>query len=317
MDTLYESQELLDLVIDDVPMLVDGMLSREDKVLCFAAPGVGKSILAQQLASCVASGAPFLGATSTTFDDTHVLYIAGEGDLKELRSRGARMGHSLPVARGRLWYWPVPTMPMNTPRGFQDLMAAAELVHPTLTIFDPIYSLIAGSMRDDDRAGDFLRNLHHFQHLTQSAILLMHHTHRPVKDKDGDIVDEGDGDYFGSMLWQAWARTMWAMRVDGPSRHYVSLKVVKDRNRVSSIDRRELMLVEPDPLMFVERDSTLGPTQRVIVELLVKRSGTLAALEEVTKRSKSTVSDALTALVKSGKIVGNGERPEQFTLVGG
>ena len=313
-DVLYESQALLTSELTAAPMLIPGVLSQQDKIVCFAAPGVGKSILAQQLASCLVSGKRFLHFDVPVNDDARVLYVAGEGDVDELQSRGRRMGESLPVGENRLWYWPYPNLPMNTAAGFRQLVVFALDVRPLLVIFDPIYALMKGSMREDEDAGDFLRNMNRLQQVTGAAVMLTHHTHRPVRDDAGDVVEEGPESYFGSILWHAWARTMWAMRRDGSDHHYVSMTCVKDRNRRSGFEREEMMLVEPSPLMFVERDKTLSATMHAIREVLKRRAMTLLEIEAVTERKRSTLYETLAAMKTRGIVIGDGAKPEHFTL---
>lgn len=316
VDQLYESADLMAMEIYRDPWLIPGVLTRADKIVIFAEPGLGKSILVQQLASCVTSGASFLGHTpSESWPDSRVLFIAGEGDLVELQGRGQRMARALPVEAGRLYYWPTPLYPMNTRDGLQQLLTFAEAIVPTLIIFDPIYSLFAGSMNSDEAAGDFLRNMNRVQSLTGAAVILTHHTHRPVKADGGGFMDEEDS-YFGSMLWKAWARQMWAMRKDGTQRHEVEVRITKDRNNINAMGTKKklrMMMIEPTPLMFVERRKGIGHVSHTILEYLRVDPGmTQAQLEVVVRVNDSTISKALTTL--GSEVVGDGQWPERFRL---
>ena len=312
-DVLYESEELLNIDLDSRPMLIPGVLASGDKIMCVAEPKVGKSLLAQQLASCVAGAHSFLGFPAA--DEPHrVLYIAGEGDIDELQFRGRAMRHRFPVPSDRLWYWPVPTVAMNTADGFSKLLEFSAKVEPELTIFDPIYALMKGSMKDDEPAGMFTQNLNRYQHLTGSAVIMLHHTHRPIRDQGGDTIDEGDNAYFGAFTWKAWARSFWLMKHDGPDLHYVQLSCLTQRNRTSEIGRLPMMMVEPDPLMFIPRPANRGPTQCIILEVLIDNPSTADELERRTLRSRSTLSEALTILTKQGIIVSDSKRPQRYSL---
>ena len=312
-DVLYESEELLSINLDDRPMLIPGVLSSGDKIMCVAEPKVGKSLLAQQLASCVAGAHPFLGFPRA--DEPHrVLYIAGEGDVDELQFRGRAMSRRFPVPPDWLWYWPVPTVAMNTADGFNKLLEFSAKVEPELTIFDPIYALMRGSMKDDEPAGMFTQNLNRFQHLTGSAVIMLHHTHRPIRDQGGDTIDEGDNAYFGAFTWKAWARSFWLMKRDGPDQHYVQLSCLTQRNRTSEIGKLPMMMVEPDPLLFIPRPKDLGPTQCIILEVLADTDASAEELEHKTRRARSTISEALTILTKQGIIVGDNQRPQRYKL---
>ncbi len=89
-----------------------------------------------------------------------------------------------------------------------------------------------------------------------------------MRDQRGAKVEDDDNNYFGSMLWDAWAKQTWSMRRDGPTDHYVELSSVKDRNRVCKLGKQELILVEPNPLLFVPRTTGLGPTSMAVGEVL-------------------------------------------------
>ena len=312
-DVVYESEELLNIDLDDRVMLIPGVLTAGDKIMCVAEPKVGKSLLAQQLASCVAGAHSFLGFPAA--DEPHrVLYIAGEGDVDELQFRGRAMRRRFPVPSDWLWYWPVPSVAMNTAEGFNKLLEFAAEIEPELTIFDPIYALMQGSMKDAEPAGMFTQNLNRFQHTTGSAVIVLHHTHRPIRDQSGDNIDEGDNAYFGAFTWKAWARSFWLMKHDGPDQHYVQLSCLTQRNRTSEIGKLPMMMVEPDPLMFIPRPKALGPTQCIILEILADSPSTAEELEQRTRRARSTISEALTILTKQGIIVGDNQRPQRYKL---
>ncbi len=312
-DILYESEDLLNIDLTSRPMLIPGVLTAGDKIMCVAEPKVGKSLLAQQLASCVAGAHSFLGFPAAS-EPHRVLYIAGEGDVDELQFRGRAMRRRFPVPPEWLWYWPVPTVAMNTADGFNKLLEFASEVEPELTIFDPIYALMKGSMKDDEPAGMFTQNLNRLQHLTGSAVIMLHHTHRPIRDQGGETIDEGDNAYFGAFTWKAWARSFWLMKRDGPDQHYVQLSCLTQRNRTSEIGKLPMMMVEPDPLMFIPRPKDLGPTQCIILEVLTEGAATAEELEKSTLRARSTLSEALTILTKQGIIIGDNQRPQRYKL---
>jgi len=185
-------------------------------------------------------------------------------------------------------------------------------VKPQLTVFDPIYALMVGSMMADEPSGDFVRNMNFYQHVTGSAVLLLHHSHRPVRDKDGDKLDEGADSFFGSFIWKAYPRQFWMMRCDGPDNHYVEFMCAAQRSRKNRMGRLKMMMVEPSPLMFQPRMAGVGPTQAVILEELKLHPSTATSLVEVTQRTRSTVGAALTELVKGGIIIGDLAKPETF-----
>jgi RecA-family ATPase len=314
-DELLESHALLTSTEEEAPDLIPNVLAQEDKIILVAAPKVGKSILAQQLASCVAGGHEFLGIKPSQTGP--VLYIAGEGDSFSLRKRGRRMGQVMPVPKDMLYYWPTPTYMLNVPSGLAQLLAFAREVKPILTIIDPIYAVMSGSMKDDDKAGDFLRQMNRYQKDTGSALFIAHHTHRAVKDREGDKIDEDDEAYFGSMLWAAWPKSLWLMRRDLPGRHHIKVSCATNRDGVNALAEVKLTMCEPQPLMFVKRE-TGSPGAVAVVVLETLKAGHNMTQEEMrdwTGRSAGSVSETLKLLETQGRAVKSSGSPTRWSAV--
>ena len=311
-DLLWESAELLSSQEDEAPEIIPGLLSVEDKIILVAAPKVGKSILVQQIASSVAGGHEFLPGMMPVKGEHRVLYIAGEGDVFTWRKRGRNMGTRLPIAEERLWYWIMPSFMINTREGLQAMLEQAAIIHPTLTIIDPIYALMRGSMRDDEAAGDFVRNLNTYQHKTQSAVIVCHHSHRAIRTETGMTVSEGDKSYFGSMVFAAWPKSLWLMKKESNDLHYVHLSCRTNRDGRNAVESVHLMLAEPSPLLFTVADKLhkIGPSASVIYESLKTQPRTADDLITETERARSTVSTALNSLRTSGLVKPRGTRPE-------
>lgn len=312
-DCLYESSYLLSLNLER-ELLIPGVLTVGDKIMLVAQPKAGKSILVQQLASALAGNHSFLGFTPVAGEHV-VLYVAAEGDVDELQERGRAMGKVMPVENDRLWYWPVPSKPLNTQQGLEKLVEFGMSLRPALTILDPIYALMSGSMKDDEPMGRLMRGVNHYQYATGSAVLLVHHSHRTIRNQDGQTIDEGDDTYFGSFVVKAWPRALWTMTVTSKTEpHKVVLACQTQRNRTSQIGTLPLMLAEPDPLVFVKQIEGLGASTTAVLAALKTGAHTQAELAERLDRSVSTISDCLTALVSKGFVEGSGQWPEQYTL---
>ena len=81
----------------DVPQrewLIDGWLASGTAALLAGADGVGKSLLSQQLATCLATGTPFLGMPTR---ETRAIYITAEDDADELHRRQSAINASIGV----------------------------------------------------------------------------------------------------------------------------------------------------------------------------------------------------------------------------
>ncbi|MAH47267.1 hypothetical protein CMI37_15690 [Candidatus Pacearchaeota archaeon] len=311
-DSLYESSELLAMDITR-KQLIPGIITGNDKIMLVADPKTGKSILVQQLASAIAGNHKFLGYAPIE-GEHRVLYVAAEGDIDELQARGRAMGDVLPVPANRLWYWPVPTQPLNTDAGFAKLMAFGNEVRPSLIIFDPIFALMRGSMKEDDQMGALVKVVNRCQYELDCASILVHHTHRPQKADGGGYVDEGSEAYYGSFVVKAWPRALWTMTGE-KDRHFVKLDCPIQRNLESKIDKWKLVLAEPNPLVFVHRIDQVNATQTAILAALSVCEATQSELAERLNKSVSTISDGLMVL-KNRDMVESHKWPEVYRLKG-
>lgn len=316
-DKIYESRSLLAMNLER-PLLIPGVITGMDKIMLVADPKIGKSILAQQLASALGANKPFLGYQPV--EGTHrVLYIAAEGDVDEVQARGQMMGKVINVPDNRVYYWPVPSRPLNTQEGYEILMEVGREILPALTIFDPLYALMSGSMKDDEQMSALMRVINRYQLEIGSAVLLVHHNHRPSKGEDGKWIDEGDESYFGSFVVKAWPRVLWVMVADNKNdARYVALSNPIQRNRTSKLGTpkaKKLMLVEPDPLIFVDRVDGMASSQHAIRAILtLDACATQNELAIRLDRSTAMISEALTWLVTNGYVGKTDDWPVKYYL---
>lgn len=177
----------------------DFMPARE--ITLFTGPGgSGKSLAAQQLASCLASGLPFLGKHVSP---RKVLYLTAEDDENELHRRQRnimeRIGH-VPVC-GKLFLSSVRGMASNELVTFDHHgeMAHSEtftLLHDTLAmtkaevlVLDNVAHLFAGNENDRGQVTRFVNALYGLVKQFDLSILLIGHP-----NKSGDA-------YSGSTAW--------------------------------------------------------------------------------------------------------------------
>lgn len=177
----------------------DFMPARE--ITLFTGPGgSGKSLAAQQLASCLASGLPFLGKHVSP---RKVLYLTAEDDENELHRRQRnimqRIGH-VPVC-GKLFLSSVRGMASNELVTFDHHgeMAHSEtftLLHDTLVmteaevlVLDNVAHLFAGNENDRGQVTRFVNALYGLVKQFDLSVLLIGHP-----NKSGDA-------YSGSTAW--------------------------------------------------------------------------------------------------------------------
>lgn len=292
---------------------MDGVVSAHDKVLFVGKWKAGKSVFTQQLAHCVGGGVDFL--RYKVKGPSSVLYVAAEGDLDELQLRSRAMSKVIRPMKNMVWYWPMPEEMLNIERGYQLLVSKAEEIrevigtYPSMTIFDPVKDLMVGSLSKDEDVGAFLRNMNRYQALTNGANVLVHHTHRPVRDQEGSEIEESNDSFYGSFRWPGWARHIYYTKAQpddsrllwaAPGRRSTKLPTFKDALR--------LTLIEPDPLIFVPYRDGWTPTMATIMAVFEANELSVAGFSNVQltdrlEKSRSTISESLNKLERMGLVM--------------
>jgi RecA-family ATPase len=276
--------------------LIDGILWSDDRALLIAPQKTGKSIVTLQIARSLAGQTPFLGFEVP--EVRTVLYLSGEGDMGELKSRSKEMGSLIPTEEGKLFYWPIPQHPLNRAEGLEELMKVGEQIKPDLTIFDPAYSLMTGSLKEDEAVGDFLRNLNLFQKETGSAMMITHHIHRPRMTENGQRISEGDQSYYGNMLWTAWPKRVYLLEMKGKEKMR-TLSCSTYRDKTGLVEPMDLTLVEPSPLILQQKvEGWTGPMWQVFYKLEQGGIAKSVIVEMLTagNRPRSTAYAAISSL---------------------
>ena len=180
--------------------IVQGFIPAGEVTLLTGAGGVGKSLLSQQLATCLASGAPFLGVQ---VERRTVLYVTAEDDEAELHRRQRNMNCSVPPGslkghlhlsslRGRLGN-ELATFDrdgaIEATDTFTALRNTIATVRLDVLILDNIAHLFAGNENDRGQVTRFVNLLYSLSTEFGVTILLIGHP-----NKSGDA-------YSGSTAW--------------------------------------------------------------------------------------------------------------------
>jgi predicted nucleic acid-binding Zn ribbon protein len=148
----------------------------EGTVSCwYGDDGTGKSILAQTLAICIASGQPFL---DRPVQQGVVLYVDTEFDQDEFIRRAYQlargMGFTAPPA-GVLYFRT--RYSLTTPGGQRDIACLVERYQPTLLIID---SLTLGSYSSDLKEASETTSLMEFLQQLSVTVLALDHIPKPL-----------------------------------------------------------------------------------------------------------------------------------------
>lgn len=188
--------------------IVDGWLARGTAALLVGEDGIGKSLLAQQLATCVAAGRPFLGMP---VERAAAIYITCEDDADELwrRQRGINAALSLPADCA-------PAM-LSSLVGQMDVdlsaLTPAGAIGPSplaRAIVDVAKEYRAGLIILDNLAHLFSGN----ENVRRDVAVFCSLLERMAIDADATVLllghpSKGGAEYSGSTGWSAHVRQRW------------------------------------------------------------------------------------------------------------
>ena len=223
----------------DIPArewLVDGLLPVGGVTLFTGRGGVGKTLLAQQIATCIASGKDVLGRPCT---QAPVLGLYGEDDTDELSRRQQCIMHvhnidpervedyhfkSLFGQETLLGSFNKTTAAFEPSPLYKSIRATALALGARLIILDNATQMYAGDVNDRGPVTRFLQHLNRLALDINGAVLLL-----------GHVAKAEESAYVGSTAWQAGVRQQYQIlrkempgaTLDPYKHDYRTLKVVK------------------------------------------------------------------------------------------
>jgi KaiC/GvpD/RAD55 family RecA-like ATPase len=193
-----EREKLSLLSLDDLAALpdpvylIDGVLPANVLGVLYGAPGAGKSFIALDMASAIASGREWLGRETRP---GKVLYVAAEGALGMKRRIAAyQTRHSIPGDNIR--FLPVPFDARSSKSSDAVVAVLAENgFKPDLIIVDTLARVAVGA--DENSAKDMGQVVEGFEMLRRNSgatILVIHHTTKNGNHVRGSSALEGASD---------------------------------------------------------------------------------------------------------------------------
>jgi hypothetical protein len=173
--------------------LFAGVLCTTSRWLIFGDTGVGKTLIALDIAGAAAAGQGFLGWTGSG-KRVRVMYFDGEMPAETAKERleiiAERYGSDL-----ELWFYNRDVIdedampPLNTEDGEKWLMGEVEAVKPDLIVFDNIMSLLIGSMNDPESWAPIILLIRRLSS-KRIAQVWIHHTGHDTSRGYGDKTRE-------------------------------------------------------------------------------------------------------------------------------
>lgn len=214
-----------------VAPLVEHFLYEQTATMLMADPGVGKSVIATQLALSLVTGEYLFGVLPVT-KPVCVCYLQLEGSYFSAIQRLRLMRQHLaitPEVAERLYWDRLEMLNVINSQHLHELVKRIESWgRPSVIIFDPIYRTVMGGLSKDEVASAFCAVSDFFMQHFGCANILVHHTHRSHYI-NGERIEEADP-FYGSQWLKAHVGVSYLISPMNPERSRVVLECKKNRD---------------------------------------------------------------------------------------
>ena len=281
--------------------LVEGLWALRAVGFVAAPPKTAKTWLGCELALAVATGAPALGRFAVPHPGS-VLFYGAEDDQPSLRARfeGIARARGLALADARLFLLDVNELRLDRPDHVARLRATIAVHGPALVVLDPFVRLTRIDENSAAEVSAVLGDLRVIQRELGTGILLAHHTRKSPSGHKGYQL-RGSGDFAAwhdSALYLSGCPDDLVLDVE----HRGALAPDPLRLRLVKGASPHLEITDaPSPRALATED----PLQAAILERLAaaSRPTSTSELRDVLRARKQTVTNAIAALERAGRIV--------------
>jgi AAA domain/Bifunctional DNA primase/polymerase, N-terminal len=178
---------------EEIQWLIEPLIEAGQSVALFAVPGIGKSLIALELAAALATGRPVLGNPKR--DPVTVVYIDVENRQPSLVERLQAFGYE-PASLGRLILFSFPSIAaLDSLLGGQQILALAVTHQAAIVIIDTTSRVVAGKENEADTYLAFYRHTVIPLRARGIALLRLDHPGKDVaRGTRGSSAKKGDVD---------------------------------------------------------------------------------------------------------------------------
>lgn len=281
--------------------LVEQLWGRGAVGFTAAPPKTCKTFLCCELALAVATGSPALGRFAVP-EPGPVLFYGAEDDQPSLRARfeGIASARGLTLADAPIFLLDVNQLRLDLPDHVARLRATIAQHKPALVVLDPFVRMVRIDENSAAEVSAVLGDLRAIQRELGCGILLAHHTRKSPSGHKGYQL-RGSGDFAAwhdSALYLSGSPDDLALHVEhrgAPAPDALRLRLVKGASP-------HLEIVDDQATKAVVAEE---PLHAAILERLAvaSRPTSTSELRDVLRARKQTVTNALTALERAGRIV--------------
>ena len=278
---IYRGDEFLKMELKPRSFIIENMLRDKDTVLLVGDEKAGKSLLVLQMICSLTSMHPFLDKFGV-LKQCKVSYLQLEGELGETQDRFKRLMKMMEITPELF------QLLFLGPLNFENEQVSKNITHqlkafsPDIVIIDPLYQAMSGSLSDDCSVRKFIGNVRILKDSLNCSLIIVHHTHKLRRDRDGFAISEDDEATYGSKFLKAYPDHTILFSYDkGSGIRTLTCSTQRSGDIEKSV---RLRLVQPDPLYFEEIiEDDLSNRELVFKELIFKNPLGLTADEVVSK----------------------------------
>ena len=179
-----------------------------------------------------------------------------------------------------------------------------------------MYKAFYGSLTKDDTVNEFLLEVDKIAAEFDAAVVMVHHTKKETRSKNGSLIDTTDADTYGSQFLLGavdhLVRLEKLYKEDMPLDRFIRCDTQRSGAIVSDLRVR---LCEPDPLYFYLVD--LNESEKTdILALLIKSNKPVSISEmiKLAKISRTKIYQVLKTLQNEGKVVKSGSKIKYYEV---
>jgi len=201
-------QELLLFRPPPIPEVISqGILYEGTKLVIFGEPKTYKSLIAEQLAFCIAVGTPWLGFHTL---QQRVAFTQAEVPRWLFRKRTVAMASNITIPPNMLFFDTRRDLKLDRTTDLKEFEKDIARIAPKVLFLDPMYKYISGP--EEPVVLRFADNLDYLIDKYHLTVVLVHHSRKPRATMSGSVIDQGGSELRGPII-EMWADSI--IRVKG------------------------------------------------------------------------------------------------------